>query len=86
MAPPIRTCIGCGDRREKQALIRLTARGGLVAVDTKGGSPGRGAYVCGSACLVKALSQQKLGRAFKARVTAGEALMAQIRSFEAAKN
>ncbi|MBW2609281.1 MAG: YlxR family protein [Deltaproteobacteria bacterium] len=44
---PIRTCISCGVRRDKNELIRLSldAEGQLIK-DIEGKMHGRGAYVC----------------------------------------
>ena len=44
---PLRTCVACGKKTEKEALVRLVARpDGAVEVDPSGKAPGRGAYVC----------------------------------------
>ena len=74
MAEPMRTCIGCGARREKAVLIRLVARDGLVEVDAARHAPGRGAYVCDGPCARKAAQRRAFGRAFRAKVVAGQGL------------
>ena len=44
---PLRTCVACGKKTEKEALVRLVARpDGGVEVDPSGKASGRGAYVC----------------------------------------
>jgi len=44
---PHRTCVACGKKTVKEALVRLVAPpDGRVAVDLSGKAPGRGAYVC----------------------------------------
>ena len=44
---PIRTCISCGAKRNKNELIRLVLDAqGLVVQDGYGKGQGRGAYVC----------------------------------------
>jgi predicted RNA-binding protein YlxR (DUF448 family) len=69
----VRTCVGCGERVEVgtgEELVRIV-RGpdGVVAVDAKGGSAGRGAHVhARGACLEKAATRG-LPRSFKAAVT-----------------
>ncbi|HEY3449137.1 MAG TPA: YlxR family protein [Myxococcales bacterium] len=74
MAEPMRTCIGCGARREKAGLVRLVARDGKVEVDAAWRAPGRGAYVCDGACTRKAAQRRAFGRAFKSKVVADEHL------------
>ncbi len=74
MAEPVRTCIGCGARREKAGLVRLVARDGRVEVDAAKRAPGRGAYVCDGACAQKAAHRRAFGRALKAKAVADEHL------------
>ena len=67
---PMRQCIGCGERREKAALIRIvrTPEGGVTA-DPTGKSPGRGAYVCLDAqCVRRAAKRRALDKAFRGHV------------------
>lgn len=67
---PVRTCVGCGQRDDAAALVRLVlGEGGEVAFDLAGGSFGRGAHVHASpACLEEA--PRGLSRAFKQEVRA----------------
>lgn len=63
---PMRTCIGCGQIREKGKLIRIvrTPEGEILA-DPAGRAHGRGAYLCASPeCLEKARRRRALSRAF----------------------
>ncbi|MBX6351294.1 MAG: YlxR family protein [Clostridia bacterium] len=54
---PQRTCVGCGKQAAKRSLVRIVRTpAGEVLVDATGRRNGRGAYVCGPACLEKALS------------------------------
>ena len=85
MAEPMRTCIGCGARREKAELVRLVARDGKVEVDAAKRSPGRGAYVCDGRCARKAAQKRAFPRAFKARAVADEALGAGVDEAKAAR-
>ena len=49
---PLRTCLGCRQRRAKRELVRLVRRAdGVVVRDASGAAPGRGAYVCADAAL-----------------------------------
>lgn len=44
---PLRTCLGCGQVRPKQELLRIACnREGQIAIDPEARLPGRGAYVC----------------------------------------
>jgi hypothetical protein len=65
---PIRTCLGCRQRRPKAELVRLVRReDGRLAVDRAG--PGRGAYVCADAeCAERALRGGRLGAALRGSV------------------
>ncbi|MBQ8858251.1 MAG: YlxR family protein [Clostridia bacterium] len=59
---PLRRCIGCGERFEKPALVRVVrSPEGEITLDFVGKKPGRGAYLCRSvACLKKARKQKRL--------------------------
>jgi uncharacterized protein len=64
---PQRSCLGCRQSRDRDALIRfvLSPQGELVA-DIEAKLPGRGAYTCVSeTCLRAALKQRQFSRAFK---------------------
>jgi uncharacterized protein len=67
---PQRSCLGCRQSRDRDALIRfvLSPQGELVA-DIEAKLPGRGAYTCVSQmCLRAALKQCQFSRAFKREV------------------
>ena len=68
---PIRTCICCGAKRNKQELIRLVLdTNGAVVRANHENEQGRGAYVCGNEdCLSVLKTGKGLGRAFKRNVT-----------------
>lgn len=67
---PMRQCLGCREMKPKKELIRVVrAPDGLVSLDFKGKSPGRGAYVCKSAdCLKKAVRSKALSRALETAI------------------
>jgi predicted RNA-binding protein YlxR (DUF448 family) len=73
---PLRTCLGCRQRRAKHALVRLVRRAdGVVAVDAVAGAPGRGAYVCAEpGCVERALKSGRLAHAFRAACRPAEGL------------
>ncbi|MBX5482019.1 MAG: YlxR family protein [Myxococcaceae bacterium] len=65
---PERTCVGCGAKKPKSALVRVVVGpDGQVMVDRKGVLPGRGAYLCSSACLKGALKRKAFARAFRGK-------------------
>ncbi|MBN1106887.1 MAG: YlxR family protein [Deltaproteobacteria bacterium] len=72
---PVRTCICCGAKRSKVALLRLVLDDeGYVVKDEPMERPGRGAYVCRSESCLKSLPKGRLERAFRVR----KALMRQL--------
>jgi predicted RNA-binding protein YlxR (DUF448 family) len=54
---PLRTCTGCGEKKEKTRMVRVVADpSGRFIPDLKGSMPSRGAYVCPDAnCITKAV-------------------------------
>lgn len=75
---PIRTCLGCRQRRAKDELVRLARRpDSTVCVDGRGVQPGRGAYVCAAPeCVERALKTGRLRHAFRAACRLDEGLEA----------
>ncbi len=69
---PERTCIGCGEKKEKTAFLRIVKKpDGSFSLDPTGRLNGRGAYICNDpACLEKAFRKKALDRAFKEAVPA----------------
>ncbi len=67
---PIRKCVGCQERLEKQNLIRIVrSPEGEYSVDETGKKPGRGAYLCRKTeCLDKAIKNKGLERSFKTSI------------------
>ena len=63
---PQRTCIGCGQIKDKRMLIRIVrSPDGDYAVDSTGKKNGRGAYLCPSPeCLERAWKTNGLDRPF----------------------
>lgn len=61
-----RSCIACGRRADKVALLRIVRDpSGAVAFDATGRAPGRGAYVCSEECFAAACKRKKLDRALR---------------------
>ncbi len=64
---PERQCMGCRERKEKRAMIRVV-RGtdGVVSLDFSGKLNGRGAYICpNTECLKKAQKAKSLERSLE---------------------
>ena len=68
---PMRKCIGCGESKPKQELIRVVKdKDGNIFLDKTGRQNGRGAYICfNKECLEKAIKTKALNRAFQMEVT-----------------
>jgi hypothetical protein len=64
---PLRTCIGCGEQKNKKELIRIVkTTENEILIDRTGKLNGRGAYICESGeCLEKAIKNKGIERAFK---------------------
>lgn len=69
--PPLRTCMGCNTKKEKQELLRIVRnKQNEVFIDNTGKAEGRGAYLCKhSKCLEKALKNKRLERALSTRIS-----------------
>ena len=61
---PQRQCMGCRERKEKRAMIRVVrCTDGQIQLDFSGKLNGRGAYVCPvMECLAKARKSRSLER------------------------
>ena len=75
---PQRQCMGCRERKEKRAMIRVVrCTDGSVNLDFSGKLNGRGAYVCPDGeCLKKALRSKALDRSLE--VTIPEEVIARL--------
>lgn len=67
---PERSCLGCGNIRNKSDLIRVVrTTDGKICVDKTGKLNGRGAYICKSVeCLKKALKSKRIDRSLKVMI------------------
>ncbi|MCC8132079.1 MAG: YlxR family protein [Oscillospiraceae bacterium] len=67
---PIRTCLGCGEPKEKRSLVRIVRTPeGEILVDPTGKKSGRGAYICPkSECLEKARKRRSLERSLECEI------------------
>ena len=68
---PVRTCISCGLKKEKNNLTRLVIdKDGKLVKDIFGRMHGRGGYVCkSSACMEKLPGNKRLNRLFRKNKT-----------------
>ena len=63
---PMRTCIGCREKKEKEKLLRIVCTTEGFSTDGKGILPGRGAYLCDNPeCLKRVVKTRALNRAFR---------------------
>jgi predicted RNA-binding protein YlxR (DUF448 family) len=63
----VRTCIGCRQRADKSALVRVIASEGIAVVDFSAVATGRGAWVHPhSECVNTAVKRRAFGRALRA--------------------
>ncbi|HBL41015.1 MAG TPA: DUF448 domain-containing protein [Ruminococcaceae bacterium] len=69
---PLRKCLGCGEMKPKQELMRVVRSAqGEVALDLTGKMNGRGAYLCiDKKCLTAAIKAKRLERAFGCPIAA----------------
>ena len=64
---PQRTCIGCGTRAHRNALVRIVrSPDGAIHLDRTASLPGRGAWIHpDEGCLQRARARRALARAFR---------------------
>lgn len=81
---PQRTCLGCREVKDQDALIRVVrSPEHEVLVDLKGRLPGRGAYVCMQRqCIDEAVRKRQFDRAFRQQCqpVSTDGLLAAIRN------
>lgn len=65
-----RRCVGCGRRRPKNEMLRISkTKEGITTVDLKGTGPGRGCYICYEEdCLTKSVKKGLINRALRTEV------------------
>jgi predicted RNA-binding protein YlxR (DUF448 family) len=64
----IRTCVVCGEKKDKSELMRLTLMDNRVVIDFKGRMGGRGSYVCKNFECISKLEEKHLERSFKKKI------------------
>ena len=68
---PVRTCMGCNEKKEKSNLIRIVKnKENEINIDKTGRLEGRGAYICDSIeCLEKLIKSKKLEKTFDMKIS-----------------
>ena len=67
---PLRRCMGCNERREKEKLIRIVKNSNGIELDLSGKKDGRGAYICkNEECLNKVIKNKRLSRSLKEEIS-----------------
>ncbi|MCR5202581.1 MAG: YlxR family protein [Lachnospiraceae bacterium] len=66
----LRQCVGCGEKKSKNELIRvIRTPEGEICIDETGKKNGRGVYICNSAdCLNMAIKKKSLTRSLKCEI------------------
>lgn len=67
---PTRKCIGCGEMKEKQTLLRIVKdKDDAIFIDPTGKKSGRGAYICKDLkCFEAARKGHRIEKAFETRI------------------
>jgi len=67
---PIRTCIGCQEKKPKKELLRIVRTiEGNIEIDLTGKKSGRGAYLCRNLeCLEKSLQGKRFNQALNQEI------------------
>lgn len=67
---PMRSCAGCGEKKEKKELIRvIRTPEGEIVVDFSGKKNGRGVYLCDNLkCLKTAIKKKSLERSLNVSI------------------
>ena len=68
---PLRTCMGCNQKKPKKELIRIVKnKEGEICIDKTGKLDGRGAYICDSVeCLEKVVKSKRLEKVLEVKIS-----------------
>ena len=68
---PLRTCMGCNEKKPKKELIRIVKnKEGVITIDKTGKQEGRGAYLCNSLeCLNKTIKSKRLEKVLESKIS-----------------
>lgn len=56
---PIRSCLGCGQKKGKRELMRIVYKDGGLVLDDRGKLPGRAGYLCPQEGCIDSLLKKK---------------------------
>lgn len=68
---PLRTCMGCNEKKPKKELIRIVKnKDGIISIDKTGKKEGRGTYICDNvACLDKVVKSKRLEKVLESKIS-----------------
>ena len=68
---PLRTCMGCNEKKPKKELVRIVkSKEGQISLDKTGKAEGRGAYICDSVeCLEKVIKSKRLEKVLESQIS-----------------
>ena len=68
---PVRTCMGCNEKKGKKELIRIVKnKNNEITIDKTGKLEGRGAYICDDIkCLDKIINSKRLEKIFDIKIS-----------------
>ena len=68
---PLRTCMGCNEKKPKKELVRIVKnKNEEIFIDRTGKADGRGAYICDSVeCLEKLIKSKRLEKVFESKIS-----------------
>lgn len=68
---PLRTCMGCNEKKPKKELIRIVKnKDGIISIDRTGKLDGRGSYICDQVeCLDKVVKSKRLEKVLESKIS-----------------
>lgn len=68
---PLRTCMGCNEKKPKKELIRIVKdKQNNISIDKTGKQDGRGAYICDDVkCLEKVIKTKRLEKVLEVQIS-----------------
>ena len=68
---PLRTCMGCNEKKPKKELVRIVKnKEGQISLDRTGKAEGRGAYICDcQECLEKVIKSKRLEKVLESQIS-----------------
>ena len=68
---PLRTCMGCNEKKPKKELIRIVKnKDGIISIDRTRKADGRGAYICDQVeCLDKVVKSKRLEKVLESKMS-----------------